>query len=109
MSKNQFRGVVVSGVEYTDREAFEKAARDAGHRLGNNRTGDWRVGHPVRLLLDDGTKVNGQVWAKGSTPRCAWVWVALDTGHYARVYTDTGRAEVLSAQLAPVQGGKVAA
>jgi hypothetical protein len=90
MSKNQFRGVI-GGVTYTDRAAFEKAARDAGHRLGNNRTGDWRVGLPVRIRFEDGTVVAGQVWAKGPEPRCGYVWVALDNGRYAQVFTSDGR------------------
>lgn len=104
----EFRGMI-AGVAYSDRAEFERAARDAGHRRGKDRTGDWRVGMPVSIRLDDGTMALGQVWAKGPHEGCGWVWVALDSGLYARVYPTTGRAEVFTAKLAPVQGGKVAA
>jgi hypothetical protein len=117
MSKSQFRGVV-SGVEYTDRAAFEKAARDAGHRLGNNRTGDWRVGHPVRvrfrderpdrLMTDYGDPIDGQVWCKGATR--GHVIVALDGGRWARVYPGTGSVEEIDALGHTLSAtGKVAA
>lgn len=101
----EFKGMV-AGVTYSDRAEFEKAARDAGHRLGQNRTGDWRVGMPVSVRFDDGTVVLGQVWAKGAQKGCGWVWVALDNGRYARVYTSSGRAEETDA-LGTVAGGRV--
>lgn len=105
----QFKGII-GGVTYTDRAAFENAARDAGHRLGADRTGDWRVGLPVRIRLDDGTVIEGQVWAKGDRPRCGWVWVALDSGQYARVWTGTGAAQLYDGRGRPTDvKGKVAA
>lgn len=67
----------------------------------------WNRGSGVRIRLDDGTFVAGQVWDEGD--REGTVWVALTNGLYARVITSTGRAEIVTAKLELVQGGKVAA
>jgi hypothetical protein len=115
MSKS-FKGVI-AGVTYTDPAEFEKAARACGYRLGMGRTGDWRVGTPVRIRFDGPTRngyatheyVEGQVWAKGASR--GTVWVALDDGRYARVWTDSGTVQVVDASGQAVQGhvGRVAA
>lgn len=75
----------IAGVKYTDREEWEKAARDAGFRRNKGRTGDWRVGLPVRFKMLDGEWVDGQVWCKSE--RNGFVWLALDNGKYAEVPT----------------------
>lgn len=107
MSKSTFTGVI-AGVTYADRDAFEKAARDCGYRLGKGRTGDWRVGTPVRIRLgDDGAYVEGQVWAKGDLKGS--VWVALDDGRYARVWTGHGSATILAGRGQDEEIGRVAA
>jgi hypothetical protein len=81
----------VAGVTYTDPAAWEKAARDMGYRRTRGRTGDWRVGMAVRVRLDDGAAVEGQVWAKG--PMKGQVWVALNDGAYALLVTRTGEVQ----------------
>lgn len=104
----EFRGML-DGVEYTDRAEFEKAARDAGWRSGmSNRTGDVRVGHPVSVRLRAKTEIPhrtpplgdpvlGQVWAKGPEPRCGYVWLALDNGKYAKLWTSSGEVQEVDA------------
>lgn len=111
---------MIAGVEYTDPEAFEKAARDAGHRLGMDRTGDWRVGMAVSVMFADverpgwareyGEPVQGQVWAKGPFPRCGYVVAALDGGRWARIYPHTGHVEEIDSRGNLLEAkGKVAA
>lgn len=78
----KFRGVV-GGVEYSDPTLFEKAAKALGYRR-NGRTAKWKVGTPVQVVLEDGTKVQGQVWSQDMVRNYAWL--ALDDGRYARVY-----------------------
>jgi hypothetical protein len=82
-----FRGMIL-GVAYDDRDEFEKAARGAGFRMGlNGRTGDWKVGLPIRFKSDDGTVIDGQVWSKGYTR--GTVVAAFSDGRYARINTDS--------------------
>jgi hypothetical protein len=84
----KFRGVV-GGVTYTDPALFEQAARGLGYHRNGRRT-SWRLGTPVRITLEDGTKVDGQVWAKAAGR--GYVWVALDNGRYVAVHQQSGIA-----------------
>lgn len=115
----KFKGIV-GGVTYTDPALFEKAARDAGHRLGMNRTGDWRVGMSVSVRLREvvragwadeyGEPIQGQVWAKGPEPRCGYIVAALDGGRWARIYPSSGVVEEINARGGLLKlKGKVAA
>jgi hypothetical protein len=84
MTKNQFRGVV-GGVTYTDRALFEQAAHDLGFRgPGKDRARSWKIGTPVAVVLNDGTRVGGQVWSMSSIRNYAWL--ALDTGAFVEVF-----------------------
>lgn len=106
----EFKGTV-GGVTYTDRRAFEKAARDLGYRLGTSgRTGDWRVGTAVGIRYSDGSTVLGQVWAKGAEK--GTIWLALDNGKFLLAYTRTGDVYAASARSGALSSscvGKVAA
>lgn len=84
MSKNQFRGVV-GGVEYADRALFEQAAQNLGFRgPGKDRARTWKVGTPIAVVLNDGTRVGGQVWSLSDTRNYAWL--ALDNGTFVEVF-----------------------
>lgn len=67
----------------------------------------WNRGTPVRIRLEDGTLVGGQVWDEADRP--STVWIALSTGLFARVHTESWRAEIFTADLTRVQAGTVAA
>lgn len=83
-SKSHFRGVV-GGIEYTDGPLFEIAARNLGFRRGRGRCArTWKVGTPISVVLNDGTRVNGQVWSMAD--RGNYAWLALDDGQYVTVY-----------------------
>jgi len=107
-----FKGVI-AGITYTDPAEFEKAARSCGYRKHGRRIRtEWRVGMPVRIRLIDetsGTPVyrEGQVWGKAPTRYS--VWVALDNGRYARVWCESGRAEITDATGRTIAEGRVAA
>lgn len=103
-----FKGIV-GGITYTDRKAFEKAARNLGYRLRHGRTGDWRVGTAVGIRFNDGSTVVGQVWAKG--PARGQVWLGLDNGMWLLAHTSTGKVFEASPNgaLSSSHAGKVAA
>lgn len=102
-----FRGMIL-GVEYVDRQEFEDAARAAGWRIGpTDRTGDWKVGLPVRFKTDGGEVLHGQVWSKGD--RRGTVIVALDGGKYARVWANGGLGHLINSRGVSLDvNGKVA-
>lgn len=67
----------------------------------------WNRGSAVRVKLDDGSLVKGQVWEEGEDP---YVWVALDDGRYARIFLATDAVQVCDALGQPTgTAGKVAA
>lgn len=87
MTAGEFKGTLL-GVEYTDRKAFEKAAKGLGYVQGkaaSRRAIDWKVGTEVRVEVD-GRKVCGQVWAKAAE---GWVWLALESRRFVAVHTRT--------------------
>ena len=102
MSTIAFKGVI-AGIAYDDPAEFEKAAIACGYRLGMGRTGDWRVGTPVRIRFGE-DYVEGQVWAKGDVR--GYLWVALDDGRYAKVSTHSGWAQIVDALGHAVEGGQ---
>lgn len=67
----------------------------------------WNRGTPVRIALEDGSVVKGQVWEEGEDGR---VWVALEDGRYASVVTASGAAQLCDGLGRPASMvGKVAA
>jgi hypothetical protein len=50
-----------------------------------------RLGAPVTVALNDGSRIEGQVWAQGPTD--GQVWVALNDGAYALLVTRTGEVQ----------------
>lgn len=51
-------------------------------------TGTWSRGTPVRVKLDAGLEVVGQVWSEASIEGA--VWLALDNGTFLLAKTSTG-------------------
>lgn len=103
MSAGDFRATVL-GVEYTDRDEYEKAARSLGYTRGqrgrsNRRASDWKPGTEVRVQLEAGGTARGQVWAKAEK---GWVWLALDDRTFAKVNVSTLRVEVDGRQIGRV-------
>lgn len=105
----KFKGVV-GGVTYTDPALFETAARDLGYDRRRKGRGTWKIGTPIAVRLEDGTKVSGQVWSYALEAN--YVWLALDTGKFVCAYMPTRKSDPVSVYDHPTgrtRLGKVAA